>query len=133
MSFTMDCPLCGKTLEVDDDMAGQTATCPECGGEIVLDPDDAARHAREDRSVSRALAEQRTDEVKVSTLRAAGIAFAPSTMPPITWSWAFDTVAKLTIAIVAIDGFVWLLIWIVCYMFGLADSSSSYRQQLPFR
>ena len=132
MSFEMRCPLCDKLLSVDDDMAGQTATCPECGGEIVLDRDDAARHAREDRS-TRALAEQRTDEVKVSTLRAAGIAFAPTTMPPITWGWAFDTVIKLTIAIVAIDGVVWLLIWIVCYMFGLADSSSSYRQQLPFR
>ena len=125
MSFTMDCPLCGKTLEVDDEMAGQTAACPECGGEIVLDRDDAARHAREDRA--------RSASKDVQNMRAAGIAFAPTTMPPITWGWAFDTVIKLTIAIVAIDGFVWLLIWIVCYMFGLADSSSSYRQQLPFR
>ena len=125
MSFNMDCPLCGKTLEVDDDMSGQTAACPECGGEIVLDPDDAARHAREDRA--------QTASRDIQTMRAAGIAFSPSTMPPITWSWAFDTVIKLSIAIVAIDGFIWLLIWIVCYMFGLAGSSSSYRQQLPFR
>ena len=119
--FNMDCPLCGKPLEVDDDMAGQTATCPGCGEEIVLDRDDAARHAREDRS-TRALAEQRTTIVE-----------APASMPPVTWGWAFDTVAKLTVAVIAIDGLLWLLIWVVCYMFGLAESSSSYRQQLPFR
>ena len=123
--FEMKCPLCNKLLSVDDDMAGQTATCPECGGEVYLDPDDAARHAREDRASSASR--------DIQTMRAAGIAFAPSTMPPITWGWAFDTVIKLTIAIVAIDGLIWLLILIVCYMFGLAESSSSYRQQLPFR
>ena len=125
MSFEMRCPLCNKMLSVDDSMAGQTAACPECGGEVYLDPEDAARHEREDRA--------HTASREVQTMRAAGIAFAPSTMPPITWGWAFDTVIKLTIAIVAIDGFVWLLIWIVCYMFGLAESSSSYRQQIPFR
>ena len=125
--FEMKCPLCDKLLSVDDDMAGQTATCPECGGEIVLDPDDAARHAREDRAAASSASRD------IQAMRAAGIAFAPSTMPPITWGWAFDTVIKLTIAIVAIDGFVWLLIWIVCYLFGLAGSSSSYRQQIPFR
>ena len=84
--FNMDCPLCGKPLEVDDDMAGQTATCPGCGEEIVLDRDDAARHAREDRAASASR--------DVQTLRAAGIAFAPSNMPPVTWGWAFDTVAR---------------------------------------
>ena len=118
MSFTMDCPLCGKTLEVDDDMTGQTAACPECGGEVYLDPDDAARHEREDKSLSRALAEQRTDEVKASALRAAGIAFAPSTMPPITWGWAFDTVIKLSIAIGVIDGVVWLCLSILHDVFS---------------
>ena len=113
--FEMRCPLCNKMLSVDDSMAGQTAACPECGGEVYLDPEDAARHEREDKSLSRALAEQRTDEVKVSTLRAAGIAFSSSTMPPITWSWAFDAVIKLSIAIAVIDGLIWILLYMVAY------------------
>jgi len=110
MSFRMDCPLCGKALEVDDDMSGQTATCPECGGEIVLDQDDAARHAREDHA--------RSASKEVQTMRAAGIAFAPTTMPPITWSWAFDAVLKITIAIAVIDGILWLCIRILYQIFG---------------
>lgn len=107
MSFTMDCPLCGKALEVDDDMADQTATCPECGSEIVLDPDDAARHEREDRA--------QTASREVQTMRAAGIAFSSSTMPPITWGWAFDTVAKLTVAVLVIDGLIWILLYMLAY------------------
>ena len=110
MNFTMDCPLCGKTLEVDDSMSGQTAACPECGGEIVLDPDDAARHAREDRA--------RSASKDVQNMRAAGIAFAPSTMPPITWLWAFDAVLKITIAIAVIDGILLLIISILRQVFG---------------
>ena len=51
-------------------------------------------------------------------MRAAGIAFAPSTMPPITWSWAFDTVIKLSIAIAVIDGILWLVISILRQVFG---------------
>lgn len=108
--FEMKCPLCNKLLSVDDDMAGQTATCPECGGEIVLDPDDAARHAREDRA--------QTASRDIQTMRAAGIAFSPSTMPPITWTWAFDTVIKLSIAIAVIDGILWLVISILLQVFG---------------
>jgi len=108
--FEMKCPLCDKLLSVDDDMAGQTATCPGCGGEIVLDRDDAARHAREDHA--------RSASKDVQNMRAAGIAFAPTTMPPITWGWAFDTVIKLSIAIGVIDGVVWLCISILSEIFG---------------
>ena len=107
--FEMKCPLCNKLLSVDDDMAGQTATCPECGGEIVLDREDAARHAREDRA--------RSASKDVQNMRAAGIAFAPSTMPPITWLWAFDAVLKITIAIAVIDGILWLVISILRQVF----------------
>jgi hypothetical protein len=108
----MDCPLCGKALEVDDDMSGQTAACPECGGEVYLDPDDAARHAREDRAAASSASRD------IQTMRAAGIAFAPTTMPPITWLWAFDTVLKLTIAIAVIDGILLLVISILRQVFG---------------
>jgi len=108
--FEMKCPLCDKLLSVDDDMAGQTATCPGCGGEIVLNQEDAARHAREDHACSASK--------EVQTMRAAGIAFAPTTMPPITWLWAFDAVLKITIAIAVIDGVLWLVISILCQVFG---------------
>ena len=107
MSFEMRCPLCNKMLSVEDSMAGQTAACPECGGEVYLDPEDAARHEREDRA--------QTASREVQTMRAAGIAFSSSTMPPITWGWAFDTVAKLTVAVLVIDGLIWILLYMLAY------------------
>jgi len=110
--FEMKCPLCNKLLSVDDDMAGQTATCPGCGGEIVLEPEDAARHAREDSAAASSASRD------IQTMRAAGIAFTPTTMPPITWSWAFDFVIKISVAAAVIDGILWLVISILRQVFG---------------
>lgn len=107
MSFTVECPFCGKSIEAPDELSGQTAACPFCGQEVYLDEQDAARRRQED---------QRARDVQA--LRAAAIASQVTTMPRVTWTWAFDCVLKITVAVAVIDGALSALIWMTIRLFG---------------
>ena len=104
MSFTVRCPFCKSEMECPDDMLGQVGECPSCGREIDLDDDRPPVQPSAPHSSA------------VSAMRAAAIAAAPPTMPPVTFAWAFDFVLKITIAAVLIDGIVAAGIWL---LFGL--------------
>lgn len=103
MSFSVRCPFCKAEMECPDDMLGQVGQCISCGKEIDLDDDRPA--APSDTAAAQAM----------RTIRAASIA---ATMPRITWSWAFDAVLKITVAVILVDGAVALAVWIIRSLFG---------------
>ncbi len=35
-NITFSCPLCGKDLEVEDELRGQQAACPQCEQTIII-------------------------------------------------------------------------------------------------
>lgn len=111
MSFTVRCPFCKSEMDAPDEALGLVAQCTTCGREIDLEPvgglpvpvpddDPAAREVR--------------------TMRAAAIA---ATMPRVTWRWAFDTVWKISIAVAAIDGIVWFVIWLILFLIDRHDAA----------
>lgn len=105
MSFTVRCPFCKTEMECSDDMLGQVGVCPACNREIDLDdglPSEspAAPHIS-----------------AVSAARAAALAAVPTTMPRVTFSWAFDFVLKITIAAALIDGFLGGMIWLFLFIY----------------
>ena len=92
MSFITRCPFCKSEMECPDKLLGQVGVCVSCGREIDLDDDRPAAPGEDPNAQA------------VRTMRAAALAAMPSEMPRVTWSWAFEAVFKLTVAIVVIDG-----------------------------
>lgn len=107
MSFTVRCPFCKSEMDCPDDLLGQVGQCPSCGKEIDLDDDRPPARVQVDSGARSA-----------SMMRAAAIAAAPTTMPRITWSWAFDAVLKLTVAVLVIDGLIGLAFGILRGLMG---------------
>ena len=97
--FQMECPFCNKEMNVPDEMAGQTAQCPSCGQEVYLE--DRPPEPRRD--------DARAQEIR--TARAAAVAMQVTTMPKVTWEWAFEFVLKVSVAAAVIDGVLGALVW----------------------
>lgn len=117
MSFIVRCPFCKSEMEAPDDMLGQVAQCTVCNREIDLEPVDAVPAA----PVEDPNAQQ------IRTARAAAIASIPTTMPRVTWSWAFSFVWKISVAAAAIDGAVWFAIWLILYLIDRHNAAERDR------
>lgn len=104
MSFIVRCPFCKCEMECPDDMLGQVGQCVSCGREIDLEDDRPPVQADAPHSSA------------ISAARAAAIAAMPSEMPRVTFSWAFDFVLKITVAVVLLDGLCAVLIWSFVYL-----------------
>lgn len=111
MSFIVRCPFCKEEMECPDNTLGQVAQCISCGREIDLEPVGGSPAAADDQTAR--------------AVRAAAIAGRMDTMPRVTWEWAFEAVWKISIAAAVIDGFIYLIIWLIMALVG--QSSHRYR------
>ena len=114
MSFIVRCPFCKTEMEAPDDMLGQVAQCTACNREIDLEPVDAVPAAPVENANAQA----------VRNMRAASIAAAPAEMPRVTWSWAFDAVFKISVAIFAIWGIVMIVIYLCVFVLNCFSAPS---------
>ena len=90
MSFKQDCPFCGQTMDVPDELDGEVSNCPGCGQEVCFSRESSEGGAG------------RTSAAPLAV--AAAVAARRDIMPEVTWSWAFDFVLKITVAAAVIDG-----------------------------
>lgn len=120
MSFTVRCPFCKSEMDAPDEALGLVAQCTTCGREIDLEPVDG--------SPACASEAERASSSPLAVARAAAV--ISSTMPRVTWRWAFDTVWKISIAVATIDGIVWFVIWLILF---LVDRHDAARRDEFFR
>ena len=118
MSFVVRCPFCKAEMECPDDMLGQVGQCISCGKEIDLE---------DDRPVVP------TDDPNTQAMQAIRAVSIASTMPRVTWSWAFSFVWKVSIAVAAIDGAVWFVIWLVLYLIDRHNAAERNRMFQMYR
>ena len=122
MSFIVRCPFCKSEMDAPDDALGLVAQCTSCGREIDLEPVDG--------SPACASESERTSSSSLAVARAASIA---ATMPRVTWRWAFDTVWKISIAVAAIDGIVWFIIWLILFLIDRHNAAERNRMFNMYR
>ena len=113
MSFIVRCPFCKTEMECPDDVFGQVGQCVSCGREIDLEPVDGSPVCASEAEC--------TSSSPLAVARAAAV--VSSTMPRVTWSWAFSFVWKISVAVAAIDGAVWFAIWLVLYLIDRHDAA----------
>lgn len=118
MLFTVRCPFCKAEMDCPDDVLGQVGQCVSCGHEIDLEPVGGSLEPTSDDDPAAR---------EVRTMRAAALASIPSEMPRVTWSWAFSFVWKISIAVAAIDGIIWFVIWLVLFLIDRHNAAERNR------
>ena len=114
MSFIVRCPFCKSEMDAPDEALGLVAQCTTCGREIDLEPADVVPDVP-----ARVPDDPAAQQARM--MRAASIT---ATMPRVTWSWEFDTVWKISIAIMLIDGFLGLIIYLIRAFLGQSSKSN---------